>query len=72
MEVQKVTEPQLNSLIKTIAWASKKYNISPDSIASHRDYSSQTTCPGKNLYQYLQNGFVKTEVKKYRIAIDYL
>lgn len=64
MEVQEVTEPQLNSLIKTIAWATKKYNISPDSIASHRDYSSQTTCPGKNLYQYLQNGFVKTEVKK--------
>jgi hypothetical protein len=64
MEVQEVTEAQLNALIKTIAWSCKKYKISPETIASHRDYSSQTTCPGKNLYQYMQNGFIKTEVKK--------
>lgn len=64
MEVQDVTEAQLNSLIKTIAWSCSKYNISPETIASHRDYSTQTNCPGKNLYQYLQNGFIKAEVKK--------
>jgi hypothetical protein len=64
LEVQEVTEAQLNSVIKAIAWACKKYNISPDTIASHRDYSTQTTCPGKNLYQFLQNGYIHTEVKK--------
>ena len=64
MEVQNVTEAQLKSLIKTIAWSCRKYKISPDTIASHRDYSTQTTCPGKNLYQYVQNGYIQAEVKK--------
>ena len=27
-----------------------KYHVPVERIASHRDYSSQTVCPGKNLY----------------------
>lgn len=64
LEVQPLPQQQLNALIKLAAYASKKYSISVDSIASHRDYSKQTTCPGKNLYPYIQNGFIKKEVKK--------
>lgn len=64
LEVQPLPDQQLQSLIKLTAFAVEKYKISPDSIASHRDYSRQTTCPGKNLYPYIQNGFIKTEVKK--------
>jgi hypothetical protein len=64
LEVQEVPPQQLASLIKLLAWCSKKYNISYETIASHRDHSTQTDCPGKNLYQYLQNGYIKAEVKK--------
>ena len=63
-EVQEVPEAQLNSLINLIAYCCKKYQISPDSIASHRDYSKITVCPGKNLYKYVQNNYIKDKVKK--------
>ena len=62
LEQQEVPAQQLNSLIKMIAYSCKKYNLPLDSLATHRDHSSQTTCPGKNLYQYFQNGFIKEQV----------
>lgn len=63
-EVQEVPAEQLNSLIKMIAWCSITYKIPYETLATHRDYSKQTTCPGKNLYQYFTNGYIKEEVKK--------
>lgn len=65
LEVQPLPDQQLNALIRLTAYASKRYNIPAASIASHRDYSKQTTCPGKNLYPYIQNGYIKKEVEKY-------
>jgi hypothetical protein len=64
LEVQEMPQQQLQSLIKMIAWCCKKYNLPYETISSHRDHSSQTTCPGKNLYKYLENGYIKEEVKK--------
>ena len=61
---QEVPQQQLDALTKTIAWACAKYNISYKTIAAHRDYSKITSCPGENLYQYLQNGYIKTTVRK--------
>ena len=63
-EVQEVPEAQLNSLINLIAYCCEKYEISPDSIASHRDFSKITVCPGKNLYKYEQNNYIKDKVKE--------
>ncbi len=63
LEVQEVQPEQLASLVKLIAYTSKKYGIPYETITTHRDNSTQTTCPGKNLYQYFQNGYIKTEVK---------
>ncbi len=63
-EVQDVPEAQLNSLINLIAYCCKKYDISPDSIASHRDYSKITVCPGENLYKYVKNDYIKNKVKQ--------
>lgn len=64
LEQQEVTGEQLSSLIKTIAYSCKKYKLPLETLASHKDHSTQTSCPGKNLYQYLQNGYIKKEVKK--------
>ncbi len=64
LEEQEITEKQLRSLINLIAYCSKKYKLPIESMAAHRDYSKQTSCPGKNLYKYLENGYLKAEVKK--------
>jgi hypothetical protein len=63
-EEQEVPAEQLRSLIKMIAWCSKTYQIPYKTLATHRDYSKQTTCPGKNLYQYFSNGYLIKEVKR--------
>ena len=61
---QELTQELLDVLTQLIAYFCKKYNISPETIATHRDYSTQTTCPGKNIYPYFQNGYIKTRVKE--------
>ncbi len=63
-EEQEVSDEQLESLIQLIAYCCKKYQISPETIASHKGYSNQTVCPGKNLYKYLENNYIKVEVEK--------
>ena len=62
---QPIPARQLEALAKMIAYTARKYNISPDTIASHKDYSSKTDCPGKNLYQHLQDGSLKAKVLAY-------
>lgn len=62
-EVQEVNKAQLDALVQLIAYVCRKYKIPYESIASHKDYSAKTDCPGKNLYQYLQNGEIKNRVK---------
>jgi len=64
LEVQEVRPEQLQSLIKLIAYTSKKYKLPLETLSTHRDQSKQTTCPGKNLYQYFENGYIKKEVNK--------
>jgi hypothetical protein len=64
LEQQEMPPQQLESLVKLIGYCCKKYSLPLETLASHKDYSTQTTCPGKNLYQYLQNGYIKAEVKK--------
>ncbi len=64
LEVQEVQPQQLTSLINMIAYCCKKYNLSLETLATHRDHSKQTTCPGKNLYHYFENGYIKDEVTK--------
>lgn len=59
-----VPEAQLASLVKMIAYCSRTYKIPYETVATHRDYSQQTTCPGKYLYSYFENGYIKQEVKK--------
>ena len=63
LEQQDVPPQQLQSLIKLIAYCSKTYKIPYQTLASHKDYSKQTNCPGKNLYAYFQNGYILDQVK---------
>ena len=64
LEQQEVRPEQLRSLVGLIAHCTKKYKLPLDSLSTHRDHSKQTTCPGKNLYAYFQNGYVKEQVRQ--------
>jgi hypothetical protein len=62
-------QKQLDAVIETMAWLVLKYNVSIDSIRAHRDYSTQTVCPGKNLYYYVVNGYFKRKVKEHLSSV---
>ena len=64
LQQQEVPEQQLNALIRLIAYCSKQYNLPLQKLATHRDHSTQTTCPGKNLYLYFENGEIKRRVNE--------
>ena len=55
---------QLHAIINVFTWLCKKYGITPDKIRGHKDVAEGTVCPGKNLYQYLQNGYLQKETGK--------
>lgn len=70
-EQEKPTKAELISLKKLTLWCCAKWNVSADRIASHKDYSKQTTCPGKTLYTFLDElrGFVRGGLKSNSTAI---
>jgi hypothetical protein len=53
---------QLSAVTATMVMLAKRFNIGPDKIGGHKDFSAQTACPGKSLYPYLQNGYFKQQV----------
>ena len=62
LDQQEVPKEQLASLIKLIAHCANKYKLPLETLATHRDHSKQTTCPGKNLYAYFEDGSIKKQV----------
>jgi len=58
-EIQTFSDVQLTSMIDLIKFLSIRFNVATDNIKTHRDYSTQTVCPGKNIYQYFENGAIK-------------
>ena len=61
---QKLDEHLLEVLTDLLRDMCLKYDISPDQIATHRDYSAQTTCPGEDIYSYFKSGYIIKEVKR--------
>ena len=55
-EVQIIKDVQLKSLVKLVAFLKQKYRVELKDIKGHKDYTTQTVCPGKDLYKYLANG----------------
>lgn len=55
---------QLEAVVSTMTMLARRFNLSADIIAGHKDFSAQTACPGKSLYPYLTNGFFQREVAK--------
>jgi hypothetical protein len=53
---------QLDAVVKVMAMLAKKYELPVARIASHRDHSDKTVCPGANLYRYVQSGYFEEQV----------
>ncbi len=62
-EQEAVTDSQLHGAALAFAWASQKFDIPPDTLASHRDVSHDTTCPGANLYARVTSGELNRRIE---------
>lgn len=63
-ENQKIKPSQLESLAQLTAWLAEEYEVPVTKIATHKDYSDETVCPGEDLYAYFENGTFITMVKE--------
>jgi hypothetical protein len=72
---QEVTEAQLSRLIDMLAWAAEEFEASPETISGHRDWA-ETSCPGDDLYSYIESGFIEQAVAALiadgGVTLDYL
>ncbi|MFA5669224.1 MAG: peptidoglycan recognition family protein [Balneolaceae bacterium] len=64
-EEQTIKPAQLDSLAHLTAWLAQKYDVPVSNIASHKDFSDQTVCPGADLYKYFEDGSFIEKVKAY-------
>ena len=60
-EVQTLKPVQLDALIQLSAYLAKTFDVDTTNIRGHKDYT-ETLCPGKDLYRYLQNGTIRQRV----------
>ena len=65
-EHQTLSETQFEQLARLTARLADTYGVDNDAIKSHKDYT-ETLCPGKDIYRYLEDGsFLKrvTELRR--------
>lgn len=60
-ENQIISEKQLDQLARVIGYLAKKYSVPLDELKGHKDYT-ETLCPGKDIYKYLQDGSLANRV----------
>ena len=61
-EVQQPSPAQLTRMVELMAWIAQSQGLSAAEIATHKDFSQQTVCPGKNLEPYLRSGWLHRAV----------
>jgi hypothetical protein len=64
-ENQILSETQFEQLALLTATLADKYGVANDLIKSHKDYT-ETLCPGKDLYRYLEDGSLIKRVAELR------
>ena len=57
-------QQQLDAVVEVMAMLARKYKVPVEHIASHRDHSDKTVCPGANLYRYVQSGYFREQVAR--------
>lgn len=61
---QKVSKAQLDAAVRLVAWLCVRHSIPPTGIRGHKDWSTRTTCPGKDLHGYIEDGSFETRVQQ--------
>jgi hypothetical protein len=56
-------EAQLATIANLMAWAAIEFGIEPLEIYGHRDLAP-TTCPGSNLYRFIEDGTIRAMVEQ--------
>jgi hypothetical protein len=54
---------QLDAVARVMTLLAMKYKVPLEAIRGHRDYAPGTVCPGKHLYKYLENGYLRDKVR---------
>ncbi len=62
-EVQKFSDVQQESLVDLIAFLANEFNVPLSEIKTHKDYSTKTVCPGKDVYKYFQDSSIVKRVE---------
>lgn len=57
-----ISDAQLNGAALVCAWATRKFGIGIDTLASHREVASGTQCPGWNLQTHLDSGDLQQRI----------
>ena len=59
---EQVTEAQLDGAALVFAWATRQFGIGVNTLASHEEVASGTSCPGKNLEAHMTSGDLKARI----------
>lgn len=62
-EFETLSAEQFESLARLLAWAAQEFDVSPDTIAGHRDHAS-TFCPGDNIQRLIEDGTLRERVEE--------
>lgn len=54
-EEQQPTEEALEALSLLLAWASREFEVPPETLSGHRDHAA-TACPGEHVQSLLEDG----------------
>ena len=55
-------QAQLDALVLLLAWASRHFEVSLDTLKGHRDLAA-TLCPGEHLYPWIQSGRLAERIR---------
>lgn len=58
------TPAQLEGIVQLMSMIAIRHGLTEKEIAGHRDFAADTVCPGKNLYRYLENGWIQGRVRE--------
>jgi len=57
------TPQALAATVELMAWSAQRLRLGVDRIATHKDHSRQTVCPGKHLYRHVESGWLRRAVQ---------
>ena len=58
-----VSEAQLNGAALIFAWATKQFGITTNTLASHKEVTSVTSCPGTTLESHMTSGDLRSRIE---------